>query len=638
MGAFMAFLRTAAILILILAATSVVYTQTQTTAPTAEDRAAKQAAAEELEKNALEMLDQVSGGVALLKLPENRAFIYASIGDLIWKADEKQARKLFRDAANEIVMANNTPREVSETQSLMEMNIGRPEINNLRRMVLQTIAMRDGELALELLPVTRPADIALELQNYVPPVTSATQAPGPAAPMIVSSGGLFSGGVGNIKAAQEIQLEQSLIRRAAEQNPERAVKLIRESLAKGITPEIMGLLQKVAVKDAKLANTLLGEVVQKLMEFDYSKSRQEMNAAISFLKIYGIPQAVSTASPAGKNAPALKIEDGAARSLAVKIADSLMRMTNGNDPAFSTALPILEKLAPEKVALIKQKQAALKNQKPATAASGPRSPQSQTPASLLDMNATPEMLVADAGKAQQANMRRSLYQRTANLAGADFEKVRSLLQSAPQSKERDDAVTVVNARMAQKALRDGKLDEVRKVIDQMPAGNQKVEQIVDLAIASYRQNSKESKENAAQLMIDATQMVNSFPDNRDEIDGLLKVISGFATIEPDRAFSMLPAVIEKVNEVSQASAILARYNKQTTSFRDGEMLMVSGLNSSGVRFARFGREIKALSQTDFGRTRSLIDQFNRDDVRLFAKLFVAQSILKQQIGLEGGGF
>src|SRR2546423_15211160 len=38
-----------------------------------------------------------------LRLPQNRAVVYAISGDLYWQFDEKKARELFRSAAAEII-------------------------------------------------------------------------------------------------------------------------------------------------------------------------------------------------------------------------------------------------------------------------------------------------------------------------------------------------------------------------------------------------------------------------------------------------------------------------------------------------------------------------------------------------------
>jgi hypothetical protein len=55
-------------------------------------------------------------------------------------------------------------------------------------------------------------------------------------------------------------------------------------------------------------------------------------------------------------------------------------------------------------------------------------------------------------------------------------------------------------------------------------------------------------------------------------------------------------------------------------------------------FFRYGKELKMLAQADLGRTRALVDQFRRQDVRLFINMFIAQAVLKEKIGLDGATY
>jgi len=238
------------------------------------------------------------------------------------------------------------------------------------------------------------------------------------------------------------------------------------------------------------------------------------------------------------------------------------------------------------------------------------------------VNATPQM--------------RSILYRQAiakSLTAGDTEKIRSMLQNAPEGKERDAAIDQLNATLAARSLATGKMDDARRIVDQMQSGNAKVEQLVNIALAANRLNTKESKDLSTQLMDQAKGMVNDFPGDKDEVDGSMTLIAGYIVIDSDRAFNLLPGLIDEANQVIDAFSVVAKYNKQDNTFRDGEMIMSSG--GSGTKVFRYGAQIKMLAQIDFPRTMTLINQFRRDDVRLFAKLFVAQGILKDKIGLDG---
>lgn len=600
------------------------------TAPT-EAASEKEKAAQELQKNALELMEQTIGEASALKLSENRAYVYATAGDVLWKQNEKRARQLFRDAANEIVQANAAPVEKSDSPAgMMSATFSRTEIYNLRRMLLQTLAAHDAELALELLLTTRPADVAAEMQSYLASLAAAPPSAQTPAPAQNSAGFQMPKAMRNLKAQQEIQLEQSIAARAAEQDPQKAAALIRESWSKGLSYEVMNLIYKVGAKDIELANKLLTETAQKALDADFTKKASDMNFAVSLLNTFS---SARRANSNNKVLAQLKLDDKTLKDLANKVADSLLQ-SNGMDGYFSFngALPVLEKIVPERAAALRLKQSELKKQMPQGIGIG------EIPRSLNDPNATPETIVAESAKASP-QMRPMLFRQAAYRASEfsteDANKMRSLLQNQPQSKERDDAVATIDSNLAARSLRDGKLDDARKIIDQMALGNNKVEQIVGLAVASYRLNTKESKEAALKLMEDARQMVKDFPEDKDETDGLVKVIAGYAVIDPPRAFTMLSPVVEQANELINAGAVLAKFNKQNQVFRDGEILMANGLSQGGSKFFRYGKELKMLAQADMPRTRGLISQFRRDDVRLFVKLFIAQAVLKEQIGLSG---
>ena len=71
----------------------------------------KDKAQAEKEKKAVALIEDIAGQISFLKNPDNRALTLASIADLLWKRDEKRARQLFRQSADEIVAGNNAPAE-----------------------------------------------------------------------------------------------------------------------------------------------------------------------------------------------------------------------------------------------------------------------------------------------------------------------------------------------------------------------------------------------------------------------------------------------------------------------------------------------------------------------------------------------
>ncbi len=243
------------------------------TSPT-ESNTEKEKTRLELEKKAIMLLEQIVSETALLKFPDNRALVTASAGDLMWKRDEKRTRQFFRQAAEEIIQANNLPADNSANPFMGVFANASP-----RKQILLTIAKHDPELALELLYATRPSNVVSALmasmQTELP--AGQKQPSNPASRMEESQGKFL--------ASQELQLEQSFSAQAAEKDPKRAAKLLRESLAKnGVTSSVFQTVDKINKKDSELATELVKEIGQKLLDTDFAKKDSERNVFSSFLR------------------------------------------------------------------------------------------------------------------------------------------------------------------------------------------------------------------------------------------------------------------------------------------------------------------------------------------------------------------
>ena len=108
---------------------------------------------------------------------------------------------------------------------------------NTRQRVLNTIASRDAELALDLLVKTRPAAVQRAMSG-------ASE----------KSGKISSNYQNDVNLIQnETSMEQNFYRMAAEQNPERAAKILKDSLTKGLSNETLNQLTRLADKDPAAA-------------------------------------------------------------------------------------------------------------------------------------------------------------------------------------------------------------------------------------------------------------------------------------------------------------------------------------------------------------------------------------------------
>ena len=133
------------------------------------------------------------------------------------------------------------------------------------------VAKNDAELALELLVQTRSAALSEAILKA-------------SAPDARSESDMLSFSPEKQRVRQEVALEQRFALLAADDNPDKAIKLIKESLAKGVSYNVLQLLQKLNKKDEKKASELAGEVIKKLLDTDLAKKSDELQVAINFLQ------------------------------------------------------------------------------------------------------------------------------------------------------------------------------------------------------------------------------------------------------------------------------------------------------------------------------------------------------------------
>jgi hypothetical protein len=609
-------------LLLFLVVSSVLSVPAQTPSPTPTPvPATKTEAQKELEKRVLEMLDQALGEAGTLKLAQNRAVVYALAGDLYWQFDEKRSRELFRMSGSELVTANvEAEKEKKDTEDpyagIFDFS------SDIRNEILPLIAKHDADMALELLVLTRPAKL-------VEAMAKAGQ------PNAKQGNEMFDFNPDRFRIQQEVALEQRFALMAAEQNPDKAIKLIKDSLAKGISWNVMPLLQKIHQKDAKKAASLADDVVAKIVETDLGKKLEDLQAAIRFLQGATNPNASKT--PDKKQ---FKFSDTQLKDIANKLAATFLQanpMPLQLSMSLGQVMADLEKFVPERIPALKAKQTeATKNLPPELA-------RMQSQQKIWNPNTTPEEIIAGWPKYNEIE-RASAGQMLASKISQveDDARAKKLIDQIPDEKVRDQAREQYESARIGRASKDGNLDEAKKLISNLTKKKTQIQKLVALAIQFHKKGTDKDKETAAGLMKDAKALANEFPEDEDELNDLMEIVKGYAIVSPDDGFRLFEPVIDQINDFLMASAILSKYNKRSRTFKKGEMVMrLNGNQWEGLLLFRYIRQMQMLGKADLNRMAVLSDRFQRSDARTIVKLFVVQGYLeddkKTDEASEGSG-
>lgn len=580
----------------------------------------------------LKMLDESVAAANALRLPENRAALNAMTADLYWRFDEKRARELFRNAAIDVTnFYADSEREKRDNNSPGTMVFSLSDPNDPRNVLLPLVARHDAALALELLLQTRSPKLA----DAVARASQQTNK-GPVSVMNFD--------IDQYRVQQEIGLEQQYALLAAEDDPDKAAALIKDALAKGVTTNVMPLLQKLYKKDEKRAVDLGGDVIRKLVDSDMVKNQNDMITAITFLqnavKSNSAPSGSGTGTAAGGTdtsatagsaaAPPEKqfaFTDAQIRDLANKLVNTLLQpSTSITTTAIMTqAIPILEKIVPERAAALKQRQAESQRSLP------PELKGIGDMQKIFDPASSPEDTLAQIAKMPDGPIKTQAYSSLQGKIGqiTDDARAKKLIDQIPDDKERSMAQEKYDSAKIARTAAAGKLEDARTMIGAMTNRRDRIQKLVDLGVQYFKKGGDANVDAAKAIMKDARSLTGDYAGDGDEMNDMMEVVRGYTTIEPETAFRMFEPVIDQLNEYVQASAVINKYEKGGKDFRNSELVLSNNTatRSGGNLAFRYMTHMQALGRTDLEHMAQLVERFARSDYRALVRIYVLRGLL-----------
>ncbi len=521
---------------------------------------------------ATKLLEQILGDAQNLRLPENRALVFARVGSAYWTTNEKLARKLFQDSISDLMIAQTeAENEKSGKQYFQALIYGQAP----RLDVINLIAARDAELALELLAKTRPARITQALTDLSgESLTTARQF-----------------------ADNEIINEQRLIALAAEQDPQRAIKRIRESLKNGATYETLNLLRKIYAKDAETANQLAVEVVEDFLKKDLSKKQQTAEMMGYFVSEFGREK-----TPDEKS---LSVPAALTRELALKLIGHWLAPQTTQFYGYWNCYPVIEKMFPTLFAQVKQKQEKISRQY--------QTEESLEYSKLTEGETAPEELVARAEKFS-SSYRNELYRMAADkyVQSGNLAQAERIISTNISGDDSERYLSQFYTGLANQAAAQGKFEAAQGFAEQIPDENQRVTSLIYLAKQIFQKDPKENRQAALAFLQQARAIVPDPPENQYDFNGALLLAAAYAEIDANESFRLIESLIAPLNELVQANFVLAKF-RNYGGYRQGELQM-SGVNYLGVY--NLENVLRNLKDKDFDRALQFTNGFTRLEPRI----------------------
>jgi hypothetical protein len=548
--------------------------------------------AKEKQRQKLVLAESIQGDIGQLALEENRALALARLGNSLWPLDEKRARGIFQQSVGELIAAQTAAeanRKAGQNNELLTSQSTRPQ-------VLNSIAQRDAEFALESFYKTRPAAIQRAMLNANAKNNKISGSPGN----------------DNYLRQAESNLEQSLMRMAADQNPARAAELIKKALKTALSGETLNLLKKLHEKEPQMAKELASEAVSQLLKktlvIENYLDHQSFQISVAFLQDFNRER------PADDKG--FRFDGPQMRQLAEKmIAFYIEKGTQFGYGYGYQLVPIAETLMPAAVEQLKE---ADKN------VSGrghhPIYPD-ETSQKLLNHETPVDEILAQAPKLPTES-RRQVYQHVANRLSSEgnFDRARAILTDNFSDDGLENVLNGLNWNYVHHLTGQGKFAEAEALIDQFPDVN-RYSALVSLATAVYSRDQK-NKSYAVNLLEKARGQLPTKPETNMEMSYFMQISAAYSTIEPAEAYRMMEELIPRINELMEAAVVVHGF-QGSYNIRRGEM-PVSQANSLGVHID-YGI-FRNLAKTDLENVISLIGTFGRREMRVMLKQQLLESL------------
>ena len=553
---------------------------------TQEDKANsnQQAAIKAREQKALKLLDQVIAESSALKLPENRIHVLGIASALIWPRDEKRGRELLK-SATESFAAIIPSLDISDQDAYNQAQ----HLFQVKSELFRNALAYDPASALDFLHKT--------------PI------PG--------------------MAEQEAQLEAEGALQLANSDPHMAVQIAEQSLAKGVTGNLPGIVSQLQSKDPASAKQLATDIVNKIQSEDLSANTQTFWLTFGMIQI-DLQSAESQAASDNTQAPrSMLLSSDDLKSLVNKIVSTSI---NFGKAGFSNVgvwqsginaltqlqslLPQIEKVDPQLSAKVGSQisqvlQASRDSSDPATALQN------------LVQTGTPDDLIKAAANAPDG-MKDQILQQAAwkALNQGDLDKAAQIARDKIENPlTRQQILNQIDQNSVWQAQNQGKTEEARMLIGRIRNREQRAQALINLAASVVEKDKK----TAASLLGEARSSLPDTPENYNHVALLLSIAGAYAQIDAWPGILIMNEIAALLNKLIPAAETLQGFDGQL-AFRDGEILMQPYTQISST-MAQFAEQVGTLATSNYILALGAADTAGRPELRILANLSIASKIL-----------
>ncbi|HEV2904179.1 MAG TPA: hypothetical protein VGW32_03980, partial [Pyrinomonadaceae bacterium] len=189
---------------------------------------------------------------------------------------------------------------------------------------------------------------------------------------------------------------------------------------------------------------------------------------------------------------------------------------------------------------------------------------------------------------------------------------------------RKKLVDALDAEQISALVHRGKIDELRKLLSVIRLKEQRARAMAELAILLEK---KGEHDQALELLDEAKTLVKVDLGSETQSQALLTLLLAYAVIDPSKAFAMIEPIIDRANDNISRLLLLDRI-VSSGAVRNGEIMLSRAVEPVDFVILKYAPGATALAKADFDRTKALADRFQRPELRLYARLLLAHSIIR----------
>ena len=405
----------------------------------------------------------------------------------------------------------------------------------------------------------------------------------------------------------ENKLALRLARQSAARNPQLALKLGRQMLAKRLSADLLPILYQLQRTDDSASRTFHRDIVDKIKTTNLMRNWMDLDLAVQLVRSFQPPQA----------------DEEVYRDLIDVVLTTALangcgnaERTNSERPCYTvgSVFSKIEKYYPVRAALLKRW---------AGDGQGFDAAEGWAQVNEATQNGSVDEILSLRTKypALQDQIYWSAVMKALN--SGEVARARQIASDLPDSEPRRQMLAQIDRTQMRASVDADKLALIQQELGRMRRDDERLQLLLYVASSIGASDRKA----ALGLVNQAAEIINSMKPGRIQLEAQLALATVYCSLNSDRGFTIMESLLPRLNELVAAATTLDRV--ENNYFSDGEWNMSSN-GAVGALLTRLAHNAGTFARMDFDRSVALSNQFERYEIRLMAQLKIAQSVIGEQ--------